>query len=64
MSKEFIEGIHYYLEGGKIIFTSLYLGERGKCCGNKCRHCPYEPQYQKENVVLSKEFLKFKDKIN
>ena len=44
--KEFVEGKHYYLESGKIITTELFHKQRGYCCGNKCRHCPYEPQYE------------------
>jgi hypothetical protein len=24
------------------IFTSEFLLERGYCCGNGCRHCPYD----------------------
>jgi hypothetical protein len=23
-------------------FTAQYLLERGYCCGNGCRHCPYD----------------------
>ena len=26
---------------GYQVFTSSFLEERGQCCGNKCRHCPY-----------------------
>ena len=26
---------------GYKVMTSLYLSKRGKCCGNGCRHCPY-----------------------
>ena len=26
---------------GYRVFTSAYLMERGYCCGNDCRHCPY-----------------------
>ena len=38
-----IENIHYYLnEEGLIVFTEKYLRERGYCCGNGCKHCPYE----------------------
>jgi hypothetical protein len=39
--KEFIEGLHYILEQGRVVFTSLYLYQRGYCCGNNCRNCPY-----------------------
>jgi iron complex transport system substrate-binding protein len=26
---------------GYQVFTSSFLADRGQCCGNKCRHCPY-----------------------
>lgn len=52
--REFIENIHYYLDNGKVVFTEQYHKERGYCCGNKCRHCCYEPQYQKGNNNLKK----------
>ena len=42
MKQELIEGKDYYLnEKGLLTFTSTYLLERGYCCGNGCRHCPY-----------------------
>jgi hypothetical protein len=47
MNKEFIEGKHYYLDVGKIVFTEQYHLERGECCGKKCRHCPYIPKHTK-----------------
>jgi hypothetical protein len=28
-------------ETGFTVFTELIHLKRGKCCGNKCRHCPY-----------------------
>ena len=40
--KDLVENVHYYLENGKVVFTAQYHLERGKCCKNKCRHCPYE----------------------
>ena len=49
---EFIKDIHYYLENGQIIFTEKYHIQRGQCCGNKCRHCPFEPKYQKGNTQI------------
>lgn len=40
-----IEGEHFYYiekEGLKFkIFTEKYLSERGFCCKNNCKHCPY-----------------------
>ncbi len=26
---------------GLFVLTATYLTERGYCCGNGCRHCPY-----------------------
>lgn len=36
------EGVHYYFNSqGLLVFTELYLKERGYCCKNGCKHCPY-----------------------
>nr|WP_088257553.1 DUF5522 domain-containing protein [Fimbriiglobus ruber] len=37
-----VEGLDYYIEAGRWVFTAHYLRERGYCCGNGCRHCPYQ----------------------
>lgn len=37
-----IEGIDYYLEGGRWVLTDWFLLKRGYCCGSACRHCPYD----------------------
>ena len=26
---------------GLFVLTATYLRDRGTCCGNGCRHCPY-----------------------
>ena len=31
----------HYFENGFLVFTEHYHIKRGYCCGNKCRHCPY-----------------------
>ena len=31
----------YYNEQGYIVLTTKYHLERGNCCGNGCKHCPY-----------------------
>ena len=36
------EGVHYYMEDGFMVFSELYHQSRGKCCGNACRHCPFD----------------------
>jgi Family of unknown function (DUF5522) len=32
----------YYNELGYVVLTEKYHLERGICCGNGCRHCPYQ----------------------
>lgn len=49
--KEFIKDVDYYLEEGFVIFTDKYLREKGECCGNNCRHCPYDPPREKGNKM-------------
>lgn len=55
----------YYIDvDGKWVFTEAYHKERGYCCGNACRHCPYEyeavPEPVKTRLMLLKEFNKVK----
>jgi hypothetical protein len=63
MKDEFIKDIHYYMDDTRVVFTALYHVQRGVCCGNKCKHCPYEPKYEKGNVVLAEEFINLKDNL-
>lgn len=37
-----VEGLDFYFENGLIVLTGRYLSARGYCCGNNCRHCPYD----------------------
>jgi hypothetical protein len=39
--QELIENIDYYIENGLWVFTAKYHLDRGYCCQNGCRHCPY-----------------------
>ena len=57
--KQYKEGIDYYMEGERVIFTALTHINRGSCCGNGCRHCPYSPRHNRGNVVLAEKLLKF-----
>jgi Family of unknown function (DUF5522) len=38
------EGQAGYLdpETGLFVLTAVYLRERASCCGQGCRHCPYD----------------------
>jgi hypothetical protein len=41
--KQLIEGVDfYYSKQGLMVLTEKYHLERGSCCGNGCRHCPYD----------------------
>lgn len=53
MPPKLVEGIDYYLEGDKFVFTAAYHLKRGYCCNSKCRHCPYglAPGGEKPQVV-------------
>ncbi len=57
--KSYKENIHYYKLGDRVVFTALFHIQRGSCCGNGCKHCPYDPKYKKGNVVLAEKFIKF-----
>jgi hypothetical protein len=40
-ARQQLEPEDYYLEDGLMVFTAVYHLKRGACCGNNCRHCPY-----------------------
>ncbi len=44
------EGVDYYIENGKYVFTENYLRARGKCCKSGCRHCPWGFNMYKFNI--------------
>lgn len=33
---------NFYFDGQFLVFTAAYHRKRGFCCGNGCRHCPYD----------------------
>lgn len=49
---DFIKDTHYYIDGERVVFTTLFHLERGSCCGNGCRHCPYDPLHIKNNKIV------------
>ena len=51
MKQVLTEGEDYYLnEQGLLTFTAKFLKDRGYCCGNGCKHCPYEYEAVPEPV--------------
>lgn len=51
-SDDLKEGSDFYIENGYRVMTEQYLMNRGYCCSNGCRHCPYWPKAQKGNTHL------------
>ena len=53
------EGLDYYFnEEGKMVLTAHYLLNRGYCCGNGCKHCPYD--YQNVPEPRKRELLRIR----
>lgn len=47
---------YYFDQKTGIVYTERYLIEQGECCGNKCKHCPYDPKSKQGNTVIKNEF--------
>lgn len=59
MNQQFIEGLDfYYNEEGCIVLTEKYHLGKGSCCGNGCRHCPYDfknvPEPKRSELIARK----------
>lgn len=55
------EGDDYYFnEQGLFVFTEAYHLQRGYCCGNGCKHCPYDyekvPEPKRSKLLAKKNF--------
>ncbi|HBB57926.1 MAG TPA: hypothetical protein DCZ87_04535 [Chitinophagaceae bacterium] len=58
--KGLTEGTHfYYNEEGLVVLTEAYHLEKGYCCGNGCKHCPYDfesvPEPRRSQLQKEKE---------
>jgi hypothetical protein len=42
----------YYDRDGRMVMTESYHKRRGRCCGNGCLHCPYEPKHDRGTTKL------------
>lgn len=49
----------YYNSDGLVVFTAEYLLNRGYCCGNGCRNCPYDyknvPEPRRTQLLKKRE---------
>lgn len=48
----------YKDENGRFVMTESFHIKRGSCCGSKCKHCPYEPLYDKGSTSIRKSLLR------
>ena len=46
------EGLDYVIENGYRVMTEHFLKNRGYCCGNGCKNCPYFPKATRGNTNL------------
>lgn len=59
MASDFIENVHYYFnERGLMVLTEYFHLQRGYCCGQGCKNCPYNH----ENVPATKKAMKNEEK--
>ncbi|MBK0382949.1 hypothetical protein I5M32_08250 [Pedobacter sp. SD-b] len=50
-----IEKIDYYINAdGNYVFTEKYHLNRGYCCKNECKHCPWKYKKAQKNNQNSK----------
>jgi hypothetical protein len=50
----------YTDESGLFVMTRSYLLQRGYCCGNGCKHCPYDYKNvlnptRKQELILAQQ---------
>jgi hypothetical protein len=58
INKKSPEPNFYKDENGNIVMTESFLTKRGRCCGSGCKHCPYEPIYERGNTNLKESLRK------
>jgi hypothetical protein len=58
ITKKSPEPDFYKDENGRFVMTESFHIKRGSCCGSRCKHCPYEPLYQKANTNLKESLRK------
>lgn len=59
------ENIDYYVDAtGLLVFTEKYLLDRGYCCDNGCRHCPYKVTEGKDEKSVKPDSLHRQDTGN
>ena len=53
----------YYDENGFFVFTEKYHLQKGYCCGNGCKHCPYNyekvPEPKRSELLLKQNDIQY-----
>lgn len=53
---------YYYNDQGYIVLTQNFHLKKGFCCGNGCKHCPYEfvnvPEPKRSELVAASRVKK------
>ena len=67
MKQQLTEGIDfYYNEDGYIVLTEKYHLEKGFCCGNGCKHCPYDyenvPEPRRAELLIQRKIYGYPKK--
>jgi hypothetical protein len=59
MKQESTDDDYYFNDNGLVVFTAQYLLERGYCCGNGCKNCPYEykavPEPKRSRLLMARK---------
>ena len=62
MSSPLQEGVDFYFEDGLMVLTEKFHLDKGYCCGNGCRHCPYDyenvPEPKRSELMGKKDLTK------
>lgn len=63
--KKLIEGVDFYYNvQGFIVLTEKYHLEKGFCCGNGCKHCPFNfesvPEPRRTELLANSQFSESK----
>lgn len=48
----------FYWEDGNMVMTESYHKRRGRCCGNGCINCPFEPRHERGNTKIKESLQK------
>jgi hypothetical protein len=54
-----IKDVDYYIDSnGNWVFTAAYHEARGYCCGNVCKHCPFDYEAVSEPIKMRAQLIR------